>query len=157
MARRFWLMKVESAVFSIHDLKKAGSTSWDGVRNYQARNSMRDDFQVGDGVLFYHSSSDPSGVAGLAVVSRAGYPDATAFKKGHEYFDPKSKKDAPTWFTVDVKFEQAFAHTITLETLKATPGLEQMLVTRRGQRLSVMPVTEAEYRIVCDLARKAQG
>jgi predicted RNA-binding protein with PUA-like domain len=94
-------------------------------------------------------------VAGLAVVSRAGYPDPTAFRKGHDYFDPKSKKDAPTWFTVDVKFEQKFARVIPLEELKATAGLEQMLVTRRGQRLSVMPVTEAEYQIVRELARKA--
>lgn len=155
MPRKFWLMKVEASVFSIDDLRTAGTTSWEGVRNYQARNFLRDDFQVGDGVLFYHSSSDPSGVAGLAAVSRAGYPDPTAFKKGHEYFDPKSKKDAPTWFTVDVKFEQKFPRVIPLEELKATPGLEQMLVTRRGQRLSVMPVTEAEYRIVCELARKA--
>jgi predicted RNA-binding protein with PUA-like domain len=146
-------MKVEPAALTIDDLKKKGSTSWEGVRNYQARNSMRDDFQVGDGVLFYQSSADPSGVVGLAEVTRAGYPDHFAQQKGHDYFDPKATKENPIWYMVDIKFVEKFSRVITLADLKSAKGLENMLVLRKGQRLSIMPVTADEFAIVRKLAK----
>ena len=118
------------------------------MRNYQARNFMRDQMQEGDGVLFYASNADPSGVTGLAEIVRAGYPDHTAWQKGHKYFDPATKKDAPIWFMVDIGFVERFPGVVPLETLKATKGLEAMMVTQKGSRLSVQPVTKAEYEIV---------
>lgn len=154
MARRYWLMKCEPAAYTIDDLERDGTTSWEGVRNYQARNLMRDEMQVGDGVLFYASNADPSGVTGLAKVVREGYPDDTAWKKGHTYFDPDSRRDAPTWFMVDIGFVERFAGTVSLATLKATRGLETMKVTQKGSRLSVQPVTRAEYDIVVRLGRR---
>jgi predicted RNA-binding protein with PUA-like domain len=137
MAKRYWLMKVEPSAYSIEALERDRTTGWDGVRNYQARNFMRDDMQVGDGVLFYASNADPSGVTGLATIARAGYPE---------------KKD-PTWSMVDVAFVERFPATVPLETLKQTPGLEQMVVTRKGSRLSIQPVTRQEYDIVVRLGR----
>ena len=154
MAKKYWLMKCEPAAYTILDLKRDGETSWEGVRNYQARNFMRDDMQVGDAVLFYASNADPSGVTGLATVSRAGYPDQFAWKKGHKYFDEASDKQKPTWYMVDLAFVEAFKDTISLEVLKATRGLEEMKVTQKGSRLSVQPVTKAEYDIVVRLGRK---
>jgi predicted RNA-binding protein with PUA-like domain len=153
---RHWLMKVEPDVYSIDDLQRDGTTCWEGVRNYQARNLLRDDIKEGDLVLFYHSSTEPMGVAGIAEVARGGYPDHFAFKKGHDYFDPKSKKDEPTWFMVDIKFVERFPEVVTLKTLKATPGLEKMMVTQRGARLSVQPVTPREFEIVRSLATKGK-
>lgn len=157
MPRRYWLMKCEPAAYTIEDLEKDGRTSWEGVRNYQARNFMRDDMRVGDGVLFYASNADPSGVTGLATIARAGYPDEFAFKKGHRYYDPDSRKDSPTWYMVDLAFEERFPEIVPLETLKSTRGLEQMLVTKKGSRLSVQPVTKAEYDIVVRLGRRGPG
>jgi len=148
MAIRYWLMKCEPAAYTIDDLERDGRASWEGVRNYQARNFMRDGMQVGDKVLFYASNADPSGVTGLAEVVRAGYPDHTAWTAGHEYFDEGSSADAPRWFMVDIGFVARFAATIPLETLKKTPGLEDMMVIQKGSRLSVQPVTRAEYEIV---------
>jgi len=153
MPRRFWLMKCEPSAYTIDDLARDGTTGWEGVRNYQARNFMRDDMQVDDGVLFYASNADPSGVAGLARIARAGYPDPFAFRKGHAYFDPASTKAAPVWYTVDVAFVERFPATVALATLKATNGLEQMLVNQKGSRLSIQPVTRAEYDIVVALGR----
>jgi predicted RNA-binding protein with PUA-like domain len=115
---------------------------------------MRDEMQVGDGVLFYASNAEPSGVTGLARIARAGYPDPFAFKKGHKYFDPDSDRSAPTWYTVDVAFEEKFPETIALDTLKSTKGLEQMVVTKKGSRLSIQPVTKAEFDIVVRLGRE---
>lgn len=146
-------MKVEPAVLTIDQLARVASTSWEGVRNYQARNYLRDDFQVGDAVLFYQSNAEPSGVTGIAEVSRAGYPDHFARKKGHEYFDPKATKDNPIWYMVDLRHVESFPRVVTLAELKATRGLEQMAVTRKGQRLSIMPVTAEEFSIVCRLGR----
>jgi len=154
MAKKYWLMKCEPAAYPIADLRRDGETSWEGVRNYQARNFMRDDMQVGDPVLFYASNAEPSGVTGLAAISRAGYPDHFAWKKGHAYFDDASDKKKPTWCMVDIAFVKAFKDTIALETLKATPGLKAMTVTEKGSRLSVQPVTKAEYDIVVRLGRK---
>ena len=148
-------MKCEPAAYTIADLERDGQAGWEGVRNFQARNFMRDDMQEGDGVLFYASNADPSGVTGLATIARAGHPDPFAFKKGHTYYDAGSKKDAPTWYTVDIAFEERFPGTVSLETLKSTKGLENMVVTKKGSRLSIQPVTRAEYDIVVRLGRRA--
>ena len=157
MARRYWLMKCEPAAYAIDDLARDGETSWEGVRNYQARNFMRDVMQVGDGVLFYASNADPSGVTGLAQVSRAGYPDHFAWRPGHRYFDARSTPDKPLWYMVDVAFVERFAEAVPLAALKAARGLEQMMVTRKGSRLSVQPVTRAEFDVVSRLGRMAGG
>jgi predicted RNA-binding protein with PUA-like domain len=154
VARKFWLMKCEPSAYSIDDLARDGVTTWEGVRNYQARNFLRDQMQVGDGVLFYASNADPSGVTGLAEIARAGYPDAFAWKKGHKYFDAASTPDKPLWYLVDVKFVERFPGIIPLDVLKTTPGLEQMMVIRKGSRLSVQPVTKSEFDIVCKLGRR---
>ncbi len=135
---KFWLMKVEPGAYSIDDLKRDGSTKWDGVRNYQARNFMRDGMKAGDKVLFYASNADPSGVSGLAEVSREAVPE------------PKD----PTWVMVEIRFVEKFPRTVSLETLKQTKGLENMMVTKKGTRLSIQPVTRNEYDIVVKLARK---
>ena len=145
-------MKSEPSVYSIKDLERDGATHWDGVRNYQARNFMRDEMEKGDMVLFYHSNATPPEVAGLARVCRTAYPDFTAWDKKDNHYDPKSKKDAPTWFMVDVEFVEAFDRPVSLETLKSTPVLEGMLVTRRGQRLSIQPVKANHFRAIMKLA-----
>lgn len=154
MARRYWLMKCEPSAYTIEALERDGRTGWEGVRNYQARNFMRDEMQVGDGVLFYASNADPSGVTGLAEIVRAGYPDPFAFKKGHKYFDEASSKETPTWYTVDVGFVERFAAPLSLDDLRQTPGLEEMMVLRKGSRLSIQPVTKAEYDIVTRQGRR---
>lgn len=150
-------MKCEPSAYTIDNLARDQRTGWEGVRNYQARNFMRDEMQVGDGVLFYASNADPSGVTGLAEIARAGYPDPFALKKGHNYFDQDSSKDSPTWYTVDVAFVERFPTVVPLETLKKTRGLEQMLVTKKGSRLSIQPVTKHEYDIVVRLGRLPAG
>jgi predicted RNA-binding protein with PUA-like domain len=154
MPRRYWLMKVEPSAYSIDDLARDGSTSWEGVRNYQARNFIRDEMQVGDGVLFYASNADPSGVTGLAEITRAAYPDAFAWKKGHTYFDAASTPEKPLWYAVDIRFVERFPGIVSLETLKSTPGLEEMVVTKKGSRLSIQPVTKREFEIVTKLGRR---
>jgi len=152
--KRYWLMKCEPEAYAIEDLERDGTTTWEGVRNFQARNSLRDGMKVGDGVLFYASNADPTGVTGLAEVSREGYPDPFAFKKGHKYFDPKSDPANPTWYMVEIRFVERFPGIVTLATLKETPGLEKMVVTQKGSRLSVQPVTKEEFAIVTRLGRK---
>jgi predicted RNA-binding protein with PUA-like domain len=156
MSRKFWLMKCEPAAYTIDDLARDGKTSWEGVRNYQARNFMRDEMQVGDGVLFYASNAAPSGVTGLAEIVRAAYPDPFALKKGHKYYDPDSRADAPTWYSVDIGYVETFPSIVPLDVLKSTKGLENMMVTKKGSRLSVQPVTKAEFEIVRRLGRKGQ-
>jgi predicted RNA-binding protein with PUA-like domain len=146
-------MKCEPSAYTIDDLQRDGRTSWEGVRNFQARNFMRDEMRVGDPVLFYASNADPSGVTGLARIARAGYPDPYATKQGHKYFDPDSRADQPTWYAVDIEFVENFGGTVSLETLKTAPGLEHMVVTQKGSRLSVQPVTPSEYAVVVQLAR----
>lgn len=155
MPQRYWLMKCEPAAYTIEDLERDGRTSWEGVRNFQARNFMRDDMHEGDPVLFYASNADPSGVTGLAEIVRAGYPDAFAWKPGHKYFDEASTKANPVWFMVDIGFVERFRGVVSLETLKTTKGLEKMMVTQKGSRLSVQPVTKAEYDIVVRLGRRS--
>jgi predicted RNA-binding protein with PUA-like domain len=155
MPKRYWLMKVEPTAYTIEDLERDGRTGWEGVRNYKARNFLRDDLQAGDGVLFYASNADPSGVAGLAAVVRAGYPDPLQFKAGHEYHDPKATRDAPIWYAVDIGFIERFPAVVPLGALKANPKLEDMMVTKKGARLSVQPVSAAEFTEVCRMARTA--
>jgi len=147
-------MKCEPSAYTIDDLARDGRTSWEGVRNYQARNFMRDDMQLGDEVLFYASNADPSGVTGLARVARAGYPDPFAWKNGHKYFDGASTPEKPVWYSVDLAYVDRFAAVVPLETLKGTRGLERMMVTQKGSRLSVQPVTAAEFAIVTRLGRR---
>jgi predicted RNA-binding protein with PUA-like domain len=151
--RRFWLMKSEPNVFSIDDLRRAErqTTCWDGVRNYQARNFLRDDIKTGDGVLYYHSNVEPVGIAGEAVVVRDGYPDYTAFDPDDAHYDPKSDPQNPTWYMVDVKFVRVCEDGITLKRLKSLSALRTMLVVQRGQRLSVQPVTAVEWRVIMGL------
>lgn len=148
MPAKYWLMKSEPSVYSIDDLKRDKKTHWDGVRNYQARNFMRDEMQVGDQVFFYHSNAEPPGIAGLAEVSRAGYPDPSAFDKRSKYFDPKSKNDKPTWYVVEIKFKKKFDEVLSLDVLKKEKGLSDMLVVQRGQRLSVQPVQKKEWDLI---------
>jgi predicted RNA-binding protein with PUA-like domain len=147
---RHWLVKSEPDVFSFDDLWRAPrrTTSWEGVRNYQARNYMRDGMGVGDRVLFYHSSTEPTGVAGACEVARAAYPDPTAFDPKSEYHDARSRADAPAWITVDIRAVERFARLVTLAELRATPGLEKMVLLQKGSRLSVTPVTPEEFAIV---------
>ena len=149
-------MKCEPEAYTIEDLERDGSTTWEGVRNFQARNSMRDDMKKGDGVLFYASNAEPSGVSGLAEISKPGYPDPYAFQEGHKYHDPKSDPDNPTWYMVDIRFVERFPEVIPLSTLKETPGLEKMVVNQKGSRLSVQPVTKEEFEIVRRLGRKGK-
>jgi predicted RNA-binding protein with PUA-like domain len=152
--KRYWLLKCEPAAYTLDDLARDGVTGWEGVRNFQARNFMRDDMKPGDGVLFYASNADPSGVTGVAEIARGGYPDPFAFEQGHKYFDPKSDPESPTWMTVDVRFVEKFPETVPLSTLKETPGLEDMMVVQKGSRLSVQPVTREEFDLVLRLGRK---
>jgi predicted RNA-binding protein with PUA-like domain len=152
MKRQFWLMKSEPSVFSIDDLarSKNQTTSWDGVRNYQARNFLRDKIKVGDGVLFYHSNANPSGIAGEAVVVREGYPDYTAWDPKNIHFDPKSTPENPIWYMVDVKFVRKCKELITLDFLKKIPELKNMMLFK-ASRLSVQPVTPKEWKIIMKL------
>lgn len=151
---KYWLMKCEPAAYTIDELERDETTSWEGVRNYQARNFMRDEMKAGDKVLFYASNADPSGVTGLAEVSREAYPDRFATQKGHEYHDPKSTAEDPIWYMVDIRFVEKFPQIVPLEALKKTPGLEKMVVTQKGSRLSIQPVTKSEYDIVVKLGRR---
>ncbi len=148
----YWLMKSEPDVYGIDHLAKEKNKTdhWDGVRNYQARNIMRDEMKKGDKVLFYHSNAKPSGVAGLAVIAKEGYPDHTAFDKKSKYFDAKSDPDNPRWYMVDVKFVKKFKEVVSLEELKHIPELKDMVLLNNS-RLSVQPVTKKEYDLIVKL------
>ena len=148
-APRYWLMKSEPSEASIDDLANAPRQTlpWTGVRNYQARNFMRDDMRVGDGVLFYHSSCAQPGIAGLAEVASAAYPDATQFDPASPYHDAKSPRDAPRWLHVDVKL-RAKTRLVPLQELRAHPELAGMRILQRGNRLSITPVSAAEWRFI---------
>ena len=146
---KYWLMKSEPDVYSIEQLEKDGSTSWEGVRNYQARNFMRDEMRVGDGVLFYHSSCAEPGIAGLAEVAASAYPDATQFDRKSDYYDPKSKKDAPRWFNVDVRALRK-TRLVPLTELREHKALAGMVLLRPGNRLSITPVTEKEWKYIVE-------
>jgi predicted RNA-binding protein with PUA-like domain len=145
---RYWLLKQEPDAFSFADLERAPgrTTYWDGVRNYQARNYMRDHMAVGDLAFYYHSNADPSGIAGICEIVRAGYPDHTAFDPAHDYFDPRSDPDAPTWYMVDVRAVEAVDPVFALEDLRMLSGLDGMALLQRGSRLSVQPVSAAHWK-----------
>ena len=152
MARRYWLMKSEPDVYSIDNLAQDGTTLWDGVRNYQARNHMRA-MERGDLVLFYHSRSHPPAVAGVAKVVKKAYPDPTQFDRRSKYHDPKSDKEAPRWWLVDIKYVKKLPGVLPLELIKANPKLGEMKLVQRGMRLSVQPVTPKEWKEVLKMAR----
>jgi predicted RNA-binding protein with PUA-like domain len=156
MAKRYWLLKTEPSVFSFDDLAAcpAKTTSWEGVRNYQARNLLRDAVKVGDGVLFYHSSTEPPAAVGLARVVRAAYPDPFQFDRKSRYFDPAADPAEPRWLTIDVQYDQPLPRPVPLAELRATPALAGMALLRKGNRLSVQPVTADEWRTILKLARQ---
>ncbi len=143
-----WLMKTEPNVYSIDDLKQDGTTHWEGIRNYQARNFMMNDMTIGDDVLIYHSNATPPGIVGLATVSSKPYPDHFAWDDTSKYYDPKSTQDNPRWFMVDVAFKKKLNNLISLETLKNDSNLNGMMVTKKGQRLSIQPVTDTEFNYI---------
>lgn len=148
-----WLVKSEPSELSIDDLKKCpkGTTSWDGVRNYQARNFMRDGMRKGDEVFFYHSNCDEPGIVGIARIVKEAYPDHTACDPKSHYYDPKARPGANPWLMVDVKFARKLTRVITLAELKADPRLDGFALVRRGNRLSVMPVSDAQWRTILSL------
>ena len=150
----YWLMKSEPSVYSIDDLKRDGATHWDGVRNYQARNIMRDKMKKGDRVLFYHSNANPPGVAGTARVVRTGYPDHTARDAQSNYYDPKATDEDPRWYMVDIEFEEKFPRLVPLAEIKDHPDLQEMVLVRRS-RLSVQPVKPDEFETILSLARES--
>jgi len=144
---RYWLMKSEPAEFSIDDLQREGHVAWFGVRNYQARNFMRDQMRVGDGVLFYHSTCAEPGIAGLAEVSAPAYPDETQFEAGGKYFDPKATRENPRWFNVEVRFVKK-TRLLPIAELRQHAALEQMRVLAKGNRLSITPVDQDEWHFI---------
>src|SRR5688572_17621551 len=163
MPNRYWLMKSEPTSYSIDDLKRDKSTLWEGVRNYQARNLMRE-MKVDDEVLFYHSSIEPPAVVGVAEVSGPAEPDPTQFDPSDSHYDPKATPADPIWFCVRVKFKQKFNRPVALPELRERKELQNMMLLRKGSRLSVQPVTEKEFKLVCKLgsakatsAKKASG
>jgi predicted RNA-binding protein with PUA-like domain len=151
----YWLVKSEPGCYSIETLENEPdqTTSWDGVRNYQARNFMRDEMKRGDKVLFYHSVTNPS-IVGVCEVVRESHPDHTAWNPEDDHFDPKSTVDNPRWFMVDVKFVEKLPRALSLKELRQVPGLENMELLRKGSRLSVMPVDKNEFDIICNLAKE---
>lgn len=152
MAQKYWLMKSEPDSYSIDQLKKDQKTWWEGVRNYQARNFMMQQMQKGDQVLFYHSSCEPPGIAGLATVSHLAEPDATQFDKKSDFFEPKATKEKPMWFCVQVQFDKKFNSLLNLSALRAEKKLQKMALLQKGQRLSVQPVTEQEFHHILKMA-----
>ncbi len=153
---RYWLVKSEPDAFSIDDLarSKKQTTHWDGVRNYQARNILRDEMRLGDLVLFYHSNAKPPGIAGVTRVVAEGYPDHTAFDPQDKHYDPKSKRGDPTWYMVDLQLVEKFPNELGLPQLKEVPALSDMMLLRRGARLSVQPVAAAEFKTILKLAKQ---
>lgn len=151
--KRYWLMKSEPDAFSIDDLQKAGVEPWNGVRNYQARNFMRDGMQVGDGVLFYHSNCPLPGIAGIARVASKAYPDETQFDRNSDYFDPKATREQPRWMLVDVAFDRKLKRVIALDEIRQHADAlgEGFALTSKGTRLSVMPVTAAQWKLLLSL------
>jgi len=153
-AKKFWLLKTEPTSYSIHDLaaEPNQSTHWDGVRNYQARNTLRDDMKLGDRVLVYHSNANPPGVAGVAVVTQEGYPDFTSWDPDDKHYDPKSTQANPRWFMVDIRLELVFDEVIGLPDLRQSAALKEMELLRKGSRLSVQPVRKKEFDAILKMA-----
>lgn len=153
--KRYWLMKSEPEDFSIDDLARVGTEPWTGVRNYQARNFMRDGMRVGDGVLFYHSNTDVPGIYGIAEVASTAYPDPTQFKTASKYFDEKATQDVPRWFLVDVGYVRTLAHPVALSEIRehASALGEEFALIRKGARLSVLPVSSAQWKLLVSLEK----
>ncbi len=159
MANKYWLFKSEPGVFSIEDLERAAkkTTCWDGVRNYQARNFLRDQVAIGDQILFYHSNADPPAIAGIATVIKAGYPDPSAFDCKSDHFDQKSNSESPTWFAVDIKHSKTLNRPITLAQLRANARLKKMVLLQKGSRLSIQPVTREEWDEIMEMSAVKTG
>ncbi len=149
----YWLMKCEPEAYSIDDLQREKRCFWEGVRNYQARNFMRDDMRVGDMAFFYHSNAKPSGVAGLMRVVKVGYPDHTAWDPSNSYFDPKTSEDKPTWSMVDVEFVEKFPRIFSIKEMKAVPQLQEMAMLQKGSRLSITPLEEKHFKLLLKLCK----
>ena len=157
MAQRYWLLKSDPETFGLAELARAPGrrTRWDGVRNFQARNLLRDELAVRDGALFYHSQAAPPAVVGIARVVRAGYPDPTQFDRKSSYYDPAAEPAEPRWYCVDIELERELERPVTLDELRERPELESMALLRRGNRLSVQPVSVSEWKAILGLARRA--
>ena len=151
MSGKYWLFKSEPNAYSFEDLVKDGTAEWDGVRNFQVRNWLRDEIKTGDQVLFYYSNTKVIGVVGTATVTSGGYPDHTAWDPGSEHPDAKSTPDKPIWYMVDIQAGQRFADTVTPDEMRPVPELSDMVVLKKGNRLSITPVTEAEFEVVVKL------
>jgi predicted RNA-binding protein with PUA-like domain len=149
-SKQYWLMKTEPDVFSIDDLKKNKTTLWEGVRNYQARNYMMNDMKVGDIALLYHSNATPPGVAGIMKVSAAAIPDPLQFDKKSEYYDKKATRDKPRWYCVECTFVKKFPKLVTLDELRANIALSNMVTLRKGNRLSITPLSQLEYEAIVE-------
>lgn len=148
---KYWLMKCEPGAYSIADLHRDKTSGWEGVRNYQARNFMKE-MTVGDRAFFYHSNADPSGIAGIVTISKAAFADPFQFTDGHKYYEPRATPDEPVWVTVEISFERQFDTLISLAQLRSIPGLEKMEVLRKGSRLSIQPVREFEFKLIETIA-----
>ncbi|MCO4793150.1 MAG: EVE domain-containing protein [Bacteriovoracaceae bacterium] len=151
---KYWLMKSEPNVFGIDDLKKVKKEPWDGVRNYQARNFMRDEMKKGDMVLFYHSNCDVPGIVGTAEVSKESFPDFTSWDKKSKYYDPKSSEENPRWFMVEVKYKKKFKKTVSLQDMKEMKPLKDMKILQKGNRLSITPVSKKEFDYIVKVSEK---
>ena len=147
----YWLMKSEPDVYSFDDLKQAKTDYWEGVRNYQARNMLRDQMQVSDQAFFYHSNCKQPGIVGIMEIIKSGYPDFTAYDPKHKYFDAKSDPEQPRWYMVDVKYVRHLERPIFLDELKANPKLINLPLVRRGNRLSIMPISEIDWQSILEL------
>ena len=147
----YWLMKSEPDAYGIDDLERDRREPWDGIRNYQARNMMRDEMRIGDEVFFYHSNCKEPGIVGISRVVSKPYPDPTQFDPESRYYDPKSSQENPRWILVDVEFVRKLGRSIPLSELKEHPGLDGMVLTRKGNRLSIMPVSEEHWNLILDL------
>ncbi len=152
--KNYWLMKSEPDAYSIEDFKKDKTTLWDGIRNYQARNIMMNDMQVGDEFIFYHSNAKPPGAAGLGTIAKPAQPDPTQFDKKSKYFDEKSPKDKPRWHCVTCKYKSTFKRFVPLPELKEVKSLSKMMLLKKGTRLSIQPVSKQEFETICKLGSK---
>ena len=151
--KQYWLLKSEPTSYGIDNLQKDKQTDWTGVRNFQARNTLRDGMQKGDLAFFYHSSTDPTGIVGIAEIASDAHPDPTAFDEKDSHFDPKSSPSKPMWFSRTVKFVKKFKEVVPLADLRNTKGLEKMVLLQKGSRLSVQPVTEKEWEVIMKLVK----
>lgn len=154
MKVQYWLMKSEPSTFSIDDLQRDGFTQWEGVRNFQVRNIMRDEMKPGDLALFYHSNAKPRGVAGICRVCDVAKPDPTQWEPASKYYDKRAKAGKPIWFMAEVEFVEKFPQLITLADLKAVPALKELVILRKGSRLSITPLTHDQFKTICALAKQ---